>query len=196
MEHEQPRPARVHERHQVGLRADLQVDIQIHGSEIGVSWLHALVCRTFRLSGRSATGADQLLRLQITNRPIKFLAQRRVPCLRLGDLLEVRFVVIGGPIEEDVRRLATLVDTRKRASAEVDDKSARREWKRGDRDLETPTRLFEIANRVASFDEGPNLGSPTLGGVNEQRVSAQPDVRVPLVPRRLTENRGARSLGR
>jgi hypothetical protein len=105
-------------------------------------------------------------------------------------------VVIGCPIEEDVRRLATLIDTSKRASAEVDDKSARREWKRGDRDAETPTRLFEIANRVASFDEGPNLGSPTLGGVNEQRVSTQPDVRVPLVPRRLTENRGARSLGR
>jgi hypothetical protein len=52
-----------------------------------------------------------LLRLQITNRPIKLLAQRRVPCLRLGDLLEVRFVVIGGPIEEDVRRLATLIES-------------------------------------------------------------------------------------
>jgi hypothetical protein len=52
-----------------------------------------------------------LLRLQITNRPIKLLAQRRVPCLRLVDLLEVRFVVIGGPIEEDVRRLATLIES-------------------------------------------------------------------------------------
>jgi hypothetical protein len=136
------------------------VGIQIHGAEIrrgvmpsqgdardGPSVVPALTV------SRSATGADQLLRLQITNRPIKLLAQRRVPCLRLGDLLKVRFVVIGGPIEEDVRRLATLIDTRKRASAEVDDKSARREWKRGDRDAETSTRLFEIAYRIASFDE-------------------------------------------
>lgn len=105
----------------------------------------------------------------------------------------MRFVVIGGPIEEDVRRLATLVDTSKCASAKVDDESARREWKRGNRDSETSTRLFEIADRIASFDERSNLGSPSAGGIKEERVSAEADVPVPLVPRSLTEKGGAGS---
>ncbi len=65
----------------------------------------------------SATGADQFLRLEITNCVIKLLEQGRVPCLRLRNLLEVRFMVISGPIEEDVRGLAALVHASKRASA-------------------------------------------------------------------------------
>jgi hypothetical protein len=59
----------------------------------------------------------------------------------------------------------------------------------------TSARLFEVTNRIASFDERSNLRSPSAGGIHEERVSAQPDVLVPSVPRSLAEKRGARSCG-
>src|SRR2546427_7321858 len=73
------------------------------------------------------------------------------------------------------------------------DESARREWKRGDRYLDTSARLFEIANRIASFDERPNLRSPSPGGIHKERVTPQPDFLVPPVPRSFAQKRGAGS---
>src|SRR2546428_10100645 len=75
------------------------------------------------------------------------------------------------------------------------DESARREWKRGDRYLDTSARLFEIANRIASFDERPNLRSPSPGGIHKGGVTPQPDFLVPPVPRSFSQDRGAGSFG-
>src|SRR5439155_7788427 len=57
-----------------------------------------------------------------------------------------------------------------------------------DRYLNTSTRLFEVANRIASFAERSNLRLPSAGGIDEERVSAQPDVLVPPVPRGLADH--------
>src|SRR5438034_6259576 len=100
-----------------------------------------------------------------------------------------------GPTEEDVQNLATLVHASKRASAKRHNESVRREWKRGDRYLDTSTRLFEVANRIASFAERSNRRLPSAVGIDEERVSAQPDVLVPPVPRGLAEERSACSSG-
>src|SRR5207249_11861509 len=76
------------------------------------------------------------------------------------------------------------------------DESARREWKRGDRYLDTSARLFEIANRIASFDERPNLRSPSPGGIHNERVTPQPDFLVPPVPRSSARMRAAANFAR
>src|SRR5207247_3033932 len=115
-----------------------------------------------------------------------------VLCLRLRDLLEVRFTVIFGPTEVEVRSLAALVHGSKCASAKVHDESARSERKRGDWDLDTATRLFKVADRIASFEERADLRSPGAGGIHQERVSAETDVLVPAVPRSLSKKRRAR----
>jgi hypothetical protein len=104
-------------------------------------------------------------------------------------------MVARGPIEQDVRHFPPLVHASKRAPAEMHDESIRREWKRGDRYLGTSTRLFEVANWIASFDERSDIRSPGTGRIDKERVSTQPDVPVPSVPRSLPEKRGACTSG-
>ena len=75
------------------------------------------------------------------------------------------------------------------------DEAARREWERSDRYLSTSTQLFEVANRIAPCDERSDLGSPGAGGIDEEPVSAEPNLVMPPVPGALAQKRGACSLG-
>jgi len=85
----------------------------------------------------------------------------------------VRMTVIAPGTSRFVPRAAGRRDaTSAPNSYEVHDESVRREWKRGYRYLDTSTRLFEVANRIASFDERSNLRLPSAGGIDKERVSS------------------------